>query len=166
MERGYEIGSLLVKKGETEAVFVAMFPRRIVAFGLFRRMEELQREDGKAVEHHARGLGVEGRYGGDGFEVMEQPLVDLFDEIVAALIVSIDGALYGGNLRVGRGWVTGFVFFVPEIEVGAVFLPHEALERARIRRRITRIWAVPLGGPQTLCRGEVLNLLPLPCVGH
>ncbi len=53
-------------------------------------------------------------------EIGEDPEVNFFYEIVAALVEAVDGALDAGYVGVGGLGVTGFVLFVPEVEVFAV----------------------------------------------
>ena len=57
-----------------------------------------------------------------GLEPGEQLDVELFGEIIAELIGGVNAALNGSELRVGDAGGAGFVFDVPEIEVGSVVL--------------------------------------------
>ena len=63
---------------------------------------------------------LRGAAGFCGGQVGEEPEVDLFDQVVAALVEAIDGVLDLGDVGVGGLGVAGFVLFVPEIEVFAV----------------------------------------------
>ena len=95
---------------------------------LFSGVEDFEGEDGKTVDDEAGGLGVQ--RGGfvlrTGFE--EQGDVGLLDEIVAALVESVDGVLDVGDGGVGGVGGTGVVFLVPEVEVGAVLVEDEVGE--------------------------------------
>jgi len=97
--------------------------------GLFFGVEDLEREDGEAVDHEAGSFGVE--RGGErlvrrGFE---EGAVDAFNEVVALLIEAVDVALDGDHGFAGDVRGAGTVFCVPEIEVGAVVLDDEFVER-------------------------------------
>jgi hypothetical protein len=66
---------------------------------------------------------VERRLGfgkGAGSEGGEKDLVELFGEVVAALVGGVDAALGGGENGIGGAGGAGIVFDVPEIEVGAM----------------------------------------------
>ena len=88
--------------------------------GLDAGVEDAQGEDGEAVDDEAGGLGVERGGGVLRGQVGEEPEVDLFDQVVAALVVAVDGVLYAGDVGVGGFGVAGFVLFVPEVEVLAM----------------------------------------------
>ena len=49
----------------------------------------------------------------------------VLSEVVAQLVGSVNAAFYVGELRVCRAGCAGFVFDVPEIEVGAVLAGDE-----------------------------------------
>lgn len=87
---------------------------------LFGGVETLEGEDGEAVEDEAGGLGMERRVGplfaGGG----EEEPVHGFNQVVAALIEGIDSVFDRSDLGVGGAGFAGLVFFVPQIEVGAV----------------------------------------------
>ena len=53
-------------------------------------------------------------------EPIEQGSVEFFGEVVAELVGAVDAALYVGELRVSGAGCAGFVFDVPEVEVGVV----------------------------------------------
>ncbi len=55
-----------------------------------------------------------------GFEPGEQSAVKLLGQVVAELVGAVYAALYFGQFRVGCAGSAGFVFNVPEVEVGAV----------------------------------------------
>ncbi len=90
-------------------------------------VEELEREDGETVDDEAGRLGVQGRacVGGRGFQQGE---VELLDEVVAALVQAVDGALGGDDGGVGGVDVAGLVLAVPEVEVGAMLVEDELLK--------------------------------------
>ena len=58
-------------------------------------------------------------------EPIEQGAVERLGEVVAQLVGSVDAAFYVGELRVCRAGGAGFVFDVPEIEVGAMLAGDE-----------------------------------------
>ena len=96
--------------------------------GLFLGVEDLEREDGEAVDHEARRFGVERggeRLVGHGFEEGD---VDAFDEVVALLVEAVDVVLDGNHGFAGDVWGAGLVFGVPEIEVGTVVVEDELVE--------------------------------------
>ena len=55
-----------------------------------------------------------------GREPVEQGAVELFGQVVAPLVGPVDAALDIGELSVGGAGRAGFIFNVPEIEVGAM----------------------------------------------
>ena len=120
IETGGEVGALLGKKGEAIAVFFAVGFVSGGALGFFGGVVELEGEDGEAVDDEAGSFGVKGRGGvllaGGG----QEHAVEFFDEIVAALVEGIDGALDVGDVGFGGEGIAGLVFFVPKVEVGAV----------------------------------------------
>ena len=88
--------------------------------GLLGGVVELEGDDGEAVEDEAGGFGVERRGrilrpGGD-----EESAVEGFDQVVALLVECVDAALEAGDAGVRGTGLTNLVFFVPEVEVGAV----------------------------------------------
>jgi hypothetical protein len=93
------------------------------AIKFFASVKDLEREDREAIDHEAGGLRVEWGLGiGEAgrSELGKEDAVELFSEIVAALIGGVDATLYIGEDRVGGAGGAGFVFDVPEPEVGAV----------------------------------------------
>ena len=86
-------------------------------------VEDLEGEDGEAVDDEAGGLGVE-RGGGvvgrqDGHQFQEGN-VDLLGEVVAKLVEAVDVVLDLDDGGVGGVGVACIVFAVPEFKVGAV----------------------------------------------
>ncbi len=151
-----EIAVLLLEQGEAIAIAGA------VGFGgggpgdLLGRVKALEGKDGQAVEHGTGCLGVQ--RGGSGLQTggTEQVLVDLLDEIVAALVEGINGMFNTGDLGVGGGGVAGAVFLVPEIEVRVVVSLDKCGETI-FRRRLRCGGGVPEPGPMQLGGGEVLE---------
>ena len=115
-----EVETLLVEDGEALHIALVMSVGGVRAVRFFRGVVDLQREDGEAVDDEAGGLGVKRSFGvlvtGEG----EEAFVDALDEIVAALVDPVDGVLDFGDAVVGHVGAAGFVFFVPEVEIGAV----------------------------------------------
>ena len=168
VERVCEVGSLLLEDGEAVEVSGAMRGAGILAISLFRGVEKLESENGETVEHHARGLRVEGACMacGRGHDVFQQPLVDLFDEIISLLVEGVDGSLYGGDPGIGGGGVAGFVFFMPECEVGVVLTLHQIIETDGGSGGMVRFWRVPRSGPADLRGGEASHGRRLRGVRH
>lgn len=161
-----QIGSLLLKDGEAIEVLGAMGGCGGGPISLLAGVENFEREDGEAVEHHAGGFGVELR-GVDGFgQVMEEPLVDLLDKVVALLVEGVDGSLDRGDLGVGGEGIAGFVFFVPKSEVGAVLTANEIVELLVRCHGCSGGGEMPSGGPEDLRGGKVSQVRRLPCAGH
>jgi len=123
-------------------------------------MEDLEREDGEAVDHEARSLGVlRSGVGWRGREAVQQGLVDLLGEVVAELVEAVNGTLGVGEARVGGERIAGLVFAVPEVEVGAVLVEDELLQRVPgLGRRC--------GGVMAVRRGEVVEVRDAGCVQH
>lgn len=91
-----------------------------------------------------RGLG--GLVAGIG----EESQVELFGEIVPALVEFVDRPLDARDPGVRGGWIAGRIFFMPEVKVGAVLVEHELLEGGGGRRR-AEVCGVPVS------RGEVVE---------
>lgn len=66
----------------------------------------------------------------------EQPLIHLLDEIISALIQAVDRMLVRSDRGIGGGRVAGKIFFMPQIEVGAVIGHGEFAEGGRIGQRV------------------------------
>ncbi len=123
VKAGGQVGALLFKDCEAFAVAFGVAGRRIGALGFFAGVVDLEREDGEPVNDHARRLGVERGSGVGqalGFERGKQRAVKFLGQVVAELVGAVDAALYFGQFRVGCAGSAGFVFNVPEVEVGAV----------------------------------------------
>ncbi len=87
-------------------------------------------------------------------EEVEQEAVELLGEVVALLVCFVDAALDGGDDRVRRVGRAGFVFRVPEIEVGDMLAGNEV--EKLIRQRHGRLqMVVPLDGELILELGNV-----------
>ena len=98
------------------------------AMDLLSCVEDLEGEDGEAVDDEAGGLGVEGRGGVSGGD-FKQGDVDLLGEVVAALVEAVDVVLDLDDGGVGGVGVAGVVFTVPEVVVGSVLVEHELGKR-------------------------------------
>ena len=120
VEAAGEVGPLLFEQSEAGQIAVAVGLGGTGAVGLFAGVEDAKREDGQAIDDQARSFGVERGCGVLWGLVCEEPEVDLFHKVVAALVVAVDGVLYAGDLGVGGLGVAGLVFFVPEVEVFAM----------------------------------------------
>lgn len=109
-------------------------------------MEDLEGEDGEAVDDEAGGLGVEGRGGVVGGE-LEEGDVELFGEVVATLVEAIDVVLDFDDGAVGGVGVAGLIFAVPQIIVGLVLVEDELIEgRGGLRRGERGVVAVRSAG--------------------
>ena len=125
VETGGEIGTLFVQDLEAGLVAVLVFGGGAVK--LLSGVEDLESEDGKAVNDEAGRLGVEGCGGVVGREV-EKGDVDLLGEVVAELVEAIDVVLDVDDGVIGGVGVAGGVFAVPEVVVGAVLVEDEMVE--------------------------------------
>ncbi len=115
---------LCFQDGQFVPAFIHMGSGHVGSFGLLAHVEDLQAQDGQAVQGRAQGFGVEtppglaqfplGRKGGDGGD---QPGVDLFHQIVALLVQAVDLALAGGDDRVVHIPPPGPVLDVPEQKI-------------------------------------------------
>ena len=119
-EAGGEVVALLFEEGETGGVAEAVGFSGGFAVGLDAGVEDSEGEDGEAVDDEAGSFGVKGGFGVLLWEVREEPNVDFFHNVVAALVEAVDGALNLGDVGVGGVGIAGFVFLVPEVEVFAV----------------------------------------------
>ena len=126
VEAGGEVGALFVQHGEAGLVALLVFGGGAVE--LLFGVEDLEREDGEAVDDQAGRLGVERRGGVVRGRVSRRAMVDLLGEVVAALVEAVDGVLDVGDGVVGGDGVAGGVFAVPEVEVGAVLVEDELVE--------------------------------------
>jgi hypothetical protein len=128
IEAGGEIVTLFVQ--HEEAGMVAPLVLGGGAVELLVGVEDLEGEDGKAIDDEAWGLGVEGSGGLEGVgglvgREFEEGDVDLFGEIVAALVEAVDVVLDFDDGVVGGDGVAGVVFAVPEVVVGDVLVEDE-----------------------------------------
>lgn len=90
-------------------------------------VEDLEGEDGEAVDDEAGGFGVE-RSGGMGGRELEEGGVDSLDEIIAELVEAIDVVFDLDDGGVGRVGIAGVVFAVPEVVVGLMLIEDELVE--------------------------------------
>jgi len=126
VEAGGKVCTLFVQHGEAGLIAVLVF--RGGAVKLLFGVEDLEGEDGEAIDDEAWGFGVERRGRVVGRELKEGD-VDLLGEVVAELVEAIDVVLDADDGVVGGVGVAGFVFAVPEIVVGAVLVEDELRER-------------------------------------
>ena len=94
---------------------------------------------------------------GRGGQVLEEPVVDGFDEVVSLLVEGVDSSLDGGNLAVGCGGVAGLVFFMPKSEVSVVLALDEGSDG--VVESGNGFALVPLGGPEHLGGGQLSQVL-------
>jgi heptosyltransferase-3 len=118
---------LFIQHGQAKEVAVLVLGGGAVGF--FFGVEDLESEDGEAVDDEAGRLRVQRR---DGVEVEallfylgKKHEVDLLGAVVAELVEAVDGVLDLGDGVIGGEWVAGLVFAVPEVEVGLVLVEHE-----------------------------------------
>ena len=123
-----KVVALVLEDGEAGGVADAMGLGGGVTVSLDMGVEDLEREDGEAVEDEAGSLRVQRGSGVLRGKVDEQPLVHLLDEVVASLVEAVDGVLDMGDLGVGGVGDAGLVFFVPQVEVFAVVGGDEGME--------------------------------------
>jgi hypothetical protein len=128
VETGGEVVALVLKDGKAGGVAEAMGLGGGIAVGLDVGVEDLEGEDGEAVQDEAGGLGVQRGSGVLRGKVVDQPLVHLLDEVVAALVEAVDGVFYLGYFSIGGVGDAGLVLFVPELEVFAVVSGDEGVE--------------------------------------
>ena len=112
-ETAGEVGGLLLEDDEAVGVAEAMGVGGGVTMGLDAGVEDAEGEDGEAIDDEAGCLGVERGGGVLRGEIVEEPEVDLFDEIVAALVEAVDGTLDAGDVGIGGLGIAGLVLFVP-----------------------------------------------------
>ena len=120
VEAGGEVCALLAEQVEACEVALAVGLGGGGAAGLLGGVVEPEREDGEAVEDEAGGFGVERGGGVLHASGGEESAVDGFDQVVARLVECVDGALEAGDGGVRCSGLADLVFFVPEVEVGAV----------------------------------------------
>ena len=124
-----EVAALLLEQSQTVAVALMMLGGSIGTVSFFRRVEYLEREDRKPVDHKAGCFGVQRRgrrLRGRGFE---QCYVDTFDEVVALLVQAVDGMLDFDHGSATSQRRARFVFAMPEIEVCLMLLENQLIER-------------------------------------
>ena len=152
-----EVVALTFKDGEPRLVAFGVSRGCVGAVDLLGGVEDFEGEDGEPVDDEAGGLGVE--LGGRkrevvGCEEVEQRTVELFGEVVAALVGFVDAALDAGELGVGGIGAAGFVFGVPELEVGEVLAGDESGEGLPGQVPAFHGFLVPSGGELIVERGD------------
>ena len=103
----------MVEDDEASLVALAVLLGGGGALGFFGGVEDLEGEDGEAIDDEAGCLGVER----GGFVLLagegEEELVKLLDEVVALLVKAVDGVLDLRDAGVGGIGRAGVVLFVP-----------------------------------------------------
>ncbi len=74
----------------------------------------LEREDGQSIDHHAGRFGIEWAAGFAWLQSLHEVFIDLFDEVIAALVVSIDGTFCVANAFGSEVIAASNILFVPE----------------------------------------------------
>jgi len=135
-----KVGALIFENGEPLAVAFGVAQGNgfgtSAAVEFFAGVKDLEREDGEAVDHEARGLGVEWSIGvGETArsEFGKEGAVELFGKVVTALICGVDATLDSGEGCIGSAGGARFVFDVPELKVGAMLGSDEG-EPAELRQ--------------------------------
>ena len=111
-----QIVALLLQNRQPGPVALRVPLRCILALGLLARVINLQRQNGKPVNHQPRCLGVQRRLGrrqslpGQG---LKQKNIHQLHKVIAPLVCRINPPLHTGNLRVRRARPARFVFNVP-----------------------------------------------------
>ena len=132
-----EVVALFFENRQALTVAVGVSYGRVGAFNLFGGMEELEREDGEAVDDDAGALGIQLGFGVGQVEraqMIKQDHVAAFSEVVAALVDAVDGALYFRQVVVCGMGCAGIVFCVPKLEVGKVLGDHH-IEKCSVALR-------------------------------
>ncbi len=60
-----------------------------------------------------------------GGEQLDERFVDLFNRVVALLVVAVDGTFYCGDALGGREWAASDVFLVPQQKIEAVLFAND-----------------------------------------
>lgn len=124
-----EVAALLLQEREAGQVLLPVAFGGGRAAGLLGGVEHFEREDGEAIEDEAGGFGVERGVSVLLASGLEKDVIDLLDKVVAGLIEDVDGTLDSGNAGIGGAGLAGFVFGMPEIEVGTVICEDRSKER-------------------------------------
>jgi hypothetical protein len=154
-----KIVTLFGKKCEPVTVFLAVRLGCRGALRFFGGVVDLELKDGEPVEDEAGRLRVKRSGGGLLAGGGEQHAVERFDEVVAALIETVDAVLHVRDVGLGCERVASFIFFVPEIEVGVMVSLDELEEELRScggRRISDRNWPDGTRRGRLLWRGRVL----------
>lgn len=135
IQAGDEVLALLGEEGESLAIAIRVARRGVASVDLFLGMEDLEGKDRETVDDEAGRFGVQGSGGGlatlrseDRRSMVQQENVALLGEIVAALVVAVDGALDLGDLGIGGARVASAILGMPEVEVGAVLVQNRVHE--------------------------------------
>lgn len=120
LQAGGQIGALL---GEADQLGFArgdVLGRGVAAAGLLAHVEDLQRQDGHAVDHAAGGFRIQAAARHGGRQRGEENFVHALDGVIALLVVAVNRALVGSDFAVGYIAAAGQVFFIPQQVVEAV----------------------------------------------
>lgn len=149
-EAAFACDRLLPEAVETAGEIVALIYENLVAFAVafgvasgcvgprdfFGSMENLQRQDRKAVDDEAGALGIQLGFGVGQLEsaqMIEQDDVAVFGKIIAALIDAVDGAFHLRKIVIGGLRCAGFIFCVPQFEISQV-LGDDGIEKCTLAR--------------------------------
>jgi len=125
VEASGEVAPLGIEDGKALAIALVMRGLCAWAAGFLLGVEALESKDGEAVDHHAGRLGMQRRGLILRRDAGEEQQVDLFGQVIAALVEPVDGVFVLGDVVVGGQRVAGGVLVVPEVEVGAVLVEDE-----------------------------------------
>jgi hypothetical protein len=128
VEASCKISPLFVQHEQAGLVALLMFFGG--AMELLGGVKNLEGKNGEAIDDEAGRLGMKRGRGLMGRE-LEEGDVDLFGEVVTALIEAINVVLDVDDGVVGGVGVAGVVFAVPEVVVGAVLVEDELVEGRR-----------------------------------
>lgn len=156
-EAEFEILYLFFYDVELERALVDVLLASVGAIDFLFHMELLEGEDGKAVDGHAGSFGV---HRGVVREIVadlgEYQLVHLFDEVVALLVVVVDGPFGLVDKFEALVLASGVVLVVPEGEVVLVIGLDQGNERVfRIGRAVFAMPTSSEFGLQVCDRGRV-----------
>ena len=129
VETAGEIVALPDNAGQLGGAGRAVRRAGILAQGFLAHVVFLERQDGKPVDDHARGFRIlRAALRSRGLQGGHQRLVDFLDEIVALLVVAVDGALRLIDALEAEVVAAGDVLLVPEQEIAQVVFADQAVE--------------------------------------
>ena len=109
-----EVLNLSADDIQSGAAAFAMFGSRVESQSFFVHVIFLEREDGQAIDHHTGRFGIEGAAGFAWLQCLYEVFIDLFDEVIAALVVPIDGAFCLADAFGSEVIAACDILFVPE----------------------------------------------------